>query len=187
MDREPPPAPPPPNSFPIPFARQRSTDHTQNAGTSAYPPAGPPPGNNRPARSGVLTPYVVHSTEPRRCLVPSPSTHTSQLYTSLQPSQPLPVRISTRPHLNVTALASAPIPAFTTPHAPPYKYTRPPPVPQMSGSTSQYSSISDPGLSIPAVACLFCRERKITCGAPPVVSADTTCKYVCPFDTNRGN
>lgn len=30
----------------------------------------------------------------------------------------------------------------------------------------------------PAIACLFCRERKIACGAPPVGSADTTCKYV---------
>jgi len=27
----------------------------------------------------------------------------------------------------------------------------------------------------PAIACLFCRERKIACGAPPVGSADTTC------------
>jgi hypothetical protein len=31
---------------------------------------------------------------------------------------------------------------------------------------------------IPAMACLFCRERKIACGAPPVGSADTTCKCV---------
>jgi hypothetical protein len=30
-----------------------------------------------------------------------------------------------------------------------------------------------------AIACLPCRERKIACGAPPVGSADTTCKYVC--------
>ena len=28
----------------------------------------------------------------------------------------------------------------------------------------------------PAIACLFCRERKIACGAPPIGSADTTCK-----------
>ena len=28
----------------------------------------------------------------------------------------------------------------------------------------------------PAIACLFCRERKIACGAPPVGSADPTCK-----------
>ncbi|KAH9023339.1 hypothetical protein EDB85DRAFT_327538 [Lactarius pseudohatsudake] len=27
----------------------------------------------------------------------------------------------------------------------------------------------------PAIACLFCRERKIACGAPPVGSADPTC------------
>ncbi|KAI0298404.1 hypothetical protein B0F90DRAFT_1734227 [Multifurca ochricompacta] len=27
----------------------------------------------------------------------------------------------------------------------------------------------------PAIACLFCRERKIACGAPPAGSADTTC------------
>jgi hypothetical protein len=27
-------------------------------------------------------------------------------------------------------------------------------------------------------SCLFCRERKIACGAPPVGSADMTCKYV---------
>ncbi|KAI9447236.1 hypothetical protein F5148DRAFT_1344699 [Russula earlei] len=27
----------------------------------------------------------------------------------------------------------------------------------------------------PAIACLFCRERKIACGPPPVGSADTTC------------
>ncbi|KAI0245020.1 hypothetical protein BJV78DRAFT_793797 [Lactifluus subvellereus] len=30
----------------------------------------------------------------------------------------------------------------------------------------------------PAPACLFCRRRKIACGAPPVGSADTTCKCV---------
>ena len=28
----------------------------------------------------------------------------------------------------------------------------------------------------PVLACLFCRERKIACGAPPVGSADPTCK-----------
>ena len=33
----------------------------------------------------------------------------------------------------------------------------------------------------PAIACLFCRERKIACQAPPVGSADTTCKYVVPL------
>ena len=30
----------------------------------------------------------------------------------------------------------------------------------------------------PVLACLFCRERKIACGAPPVGSADLTCKLV---------
>jgi hypothetical protein len=33
----------------------------------------------------------------------------------------------------------------------------------------------------PAIACLFYRERKIACGAPPVGSADTTCKYIVPL------
>ena len=33
----------------------------------------------------------------------------------------------------------------------------------------------------PAIACLFCREHKIACGAPPVGRADTTCKYVVPI------
>ena len=39
----------------------------------------------------------------------------------------------------------------------------------------------------PAIACLFCRERKIACGAPPVGSADTTCKYVVPLWSYQGN
>ena len=30
----------------------------------------------------------------------------------------------------------------------------------------------------PAITCLFCHEWKIACGAPPVGSADTTCKWV---------
>ena len=33
----------------------------------------------------------------------------------------------------------------------------------------------------PTIACLFCRERKIACSAPPVGSADMTCKYVAPL------
>jgi hypothetical protein len=28
------------------------------------------------------------------------------------------------------------------------------------------------------IACLFCREREIACGAPAVGSVDTTCRYV---------
>ncbi|THH17247.1 hypothetical protein EW146_g3525 [Bondarzewia mesenterica] len=33
----------------------------------------------------------------------------------------------------------------------------------------------------PALACLFCRERKIACGPPPPGSDDMTCKYVTTF------
>jgi hypothetical protein len=154
MTRESPPPPPPP-SFPIPFARQRSTDRTQHAAdNSAYFQAGPPPGNYHPAPSEFLyiasLLHMVHSTEPRGFLVPSASTHTSQQYSSHRPPQPPPIRHSTRPHPNVTAPPPAPTPRFTTEPAPPYEYVRPPPAPQMSGSTSHYSSISDPGPSIPA-------------------------------------
>ncbi|KAF8477677.1 hypothetical protein DFH94DRAFT_846064 [Russula ochroleuca] len=41
------------------------------------------------------------------------------------------------------------------------------------------------------MACLFCRERKIACGAPPVGSADTTCNQCarrsrkCEYPTRR--
>jgi hypothetical protein len=33
----------------------------------------------------------------------------------------------------------------------------------------------------PAIACLFCLQRKIACSAPPVGSTDMTCKYVVPL------
>jgi len=83
---------------------------------------------------------VVHSTEPRGFLVPSLSTHTSQLYTSPQPHPPPPLRQSTYPQFNVTAPAPAP----------PYEYAPPPLAPQMSGFISHHSSTSDYGPPIPA-------------------------------------
>jgi hypothetical protein len=85
---------------------------------------------------------VVHSTEPRGFLVPSPGTHPSQLYTSPQPPPPPPLRQSTYPQFNMTAPAPAP--------APPYGYAPPPLAPQMSGSISHHSPISDYGPPIPA-------------------------------------
>jgi len=145
------PWPPPPSSFPVPFARQRSADHTRHAaGTSAYLQAGPPPGNNHPAPSEFANTHI----EPRGFQGPSHSGHTSQIYASAQPppSQPPPIHNSTRPHSNITAPAHTPTSSstFTTRPARSYEYAPHYPAPPMSGSISQHSANSDPGPPIPA-------------------------------------
>ena len=72
----------------------------------------------------------------------------------------------------------APLPAPSTHSASPPSYN-----PGASQSVLKLTSARKPAEKKQALACLFCRERKIACGRPDPENEDQTCKYVILIST----
>lgn len=94
-----------------------------------------------------------------------------------QPPQTLMTKFSTKPPFR---------------HVPPPKQPREPkPEPDVDAVIAAVDTAGLPTASAippkkkPAMACLFCRERKICCGPPTPESTDTRCKCVCPAFRSR--
>lgn len=84
-----------------------------------------------------------------------------------------------------------PVPVAIPPVVPSQAYDHPMPIPLVPSLEPEKK---DPPPKKPALACLFCRKRKIACGPPPPNSKDKTCnqcvrrKQVCeyPTESRRG-